>query len=775
MIRTGYLTACLFLFGLIGAAASAAAATYYVDATGGNDASPGTASNAAWKTLTKVNSVTFQPGDRILFKKGESWTGMLWPKGSGASGNPIVVDAYGTGNAPLFNGNGQEATVYLYNQEYWEIHNLEIINDNGASSKRSGIYVVNENSGTLNHIYLVGNNIHDVYGNNVKDANGSSGIKVRTKAGSVPSNYNDVKIDGNTVGPRVDRTGIDLNSDFWCRPDAECTGTYNWYPSTKVLIQNNYVTDVGGDGIVPQNTSGAIVQYNTVNGFNRRSGMVNAGIWSYNADDTIIQYNEAFNGKTTLDGQGFDIDYGQSRTIMQYNYSHDNEGGFMMVTQPGTAKNDGGIVRYNISQNDGARIFQLAGPITNVQIYNNTLYLGAGQTASPIYANSWGGYPKSVAFYNNIFHLESAGTWYGLNTVANLTFNSNTIYGVHTAGEPSDPNKSTANPLLASPGSGTGRLSVEGYKLLANSPALGAGTLIAGNGGKDYWGNAVSASAAPNRGAYNGAGVTAPLPSDLVANGGLESGALSPWSGWNGASVISSNAKSGTYALRLPGGSSSAEQVIQVQPNTTYTLTGYALTTSSAEPVHLGVKNFGGTQQYASMTGVSYAKGTVTFTTGAANTTATIYLYKPSGTAVAYGDDFSVQKSPVSNGGFESGGLGSWYGWNAAAVVNTQARTGSYALQLAGGPVSAEQVVTLSPNTTYTLTGFAKTGNSSEPVHIGVKNYGGSQQFASISSTTYTAGSVTFTTGSTNTSATIYAYKPSGTSSAYIDDIVITK
>ncbi|MDQ8738003.1 carbohydrate binding domain-containing protein [Paenibacillus sp. LHD-38] len=168
-------------------------------------------------------------------------------------------------------------------------------------------------------------------------------------------------------------------------------------------------------------------------------------------------------------------------------------------------------------------------------------------------------------------------------------------------------------------------------------------------------------------------------------------------------------------------------------------------------------------------------KGTVTFTTGAANTTATIYLYKPSGTTIAYGDDFTILRSPASNGGFENGSLSPWYGWNAATVVNAQARTGSYALQLAGGSVSAEQVVTLSPNTTYTLTGYAKTGNSSPPVHIGVKNFGGTEQFVSISSTSYTQGSVTFTTGSTNTSATIYAYKPSGATSAYVDDIIITR
>ncbi|KOP64797.1 hypothetical protein AMS62_05695 [Bacillus sp. FJAT-18019] len=80
----------------------------------------------------------------------------------------------------MINGNDNEATVYLNNQQYWEIKNLEITNSNGSSSKRNGIYIVNQDGGTLNHIHLIGNNVHDVYGNNVKDGNGSAGIKVRT-------------------------------------------------------------------------------------------------------------------------------------------------------------------------------------------------------------------------------------------------------------------------------------------------------------------------------------------------------------------------------------------------------------------------------------------------------------------------------------------------------------------------------------------------------------------------------------------------------------------
>ena len=47
--------------------------TYYVDATGGSDNNDGT--GAPWQTVAKVNATTFQPGDSILFKRGETWTG----------------------------------------------------------------------------------------------------------------------------------------------------------------------------------------------------------------------------------------------------------------------------------------------------------------------------------------------------------------------------------------------------------------------------------------------------------------------------------------------------------------------------------------------------------------------------------------------------------------------------------------------------------------------------------------------------------------------------
>ena len=93
--------------------------TYYIDASHGNDVENGTSSVTAWRSLDKVNSNSFSPGDSILFKSGEVWGGQLHPGGCGEAGNPIVISNYGEDGLPIFNGGGHTSkTVYLSNQSY---------------------------------------------------------------------------------------------------------------------------------------------------------------------------------------------------------------------------------------------------------------------------------------------------------------------------------------------------------------------------------------------------------------------------------------------------------------------------------------------------------------------------------------------------------------------------------------------------------------------------------------------------------------------------------
>lgn len=84
---------------------SAAAATYHVSASTGNDDSSGTApepkgNSGPWKTLAKA-SRAYEPGDTILLKRGDTWNEELRPLGEGTPKKPILISGYGEGPRPV--------------------------------------------------------------------------------------------------------------------------------------------------------------------------------------------------------------------------------------------------------------------------------------------------------------------------------------------------------------------------------------------------------------------------------------------------------------------------------------------------------------------------------------------------------------------------------------------------------------------------------------------------------------------------------------------------
>lgn len=107
--------------------------TYYVDATGGNDLWAGTYA-APWQSITKVNSATLYPGDRVLFKCGEVFIGRLIPVISGVDGAPIIYGAYGSGARPIINGSSSSA-FYIYTgalQHYLRVESIDFAGATGS-------------------------------------------------------------------------------------------------------------------------------------------------------------------------------------------------------------------------------------------------------------------------------------------------------------------------------------------------------------------------------------------------------------------------------------------------------------------------------------------------------------------------------------------------------------------------------------------------------------------------------------------------------------------
>jgi hypothetical protein len=490
---------------------SISASTYYVDSRNGDDTKSGTSPDTAWKSLEKVNETAFRPGDQILLRSSSVWYGQLWPKGSGTKGLPIRVGMYGGGIKPVIHGDGLvEDAVLLKNQEYWEIENIEVTNTGATRGVRRGVHVSLENFGEAHHIYVRSLTIHDVNGVDTVKPNG--GISYTSTSDQKPSRFVDLRIEDNEIY-HVDRSGIFGWSDAWVRS--------KWNPSLGVLVRGNHLHDIGGDGIVVVATDGAVVERNVVAHANQRSEGYNVAIWAWSADNTLIQFNEAYGTKGQRDGEGFDSDWNSRNTVIQYNYSHDNDGGFLLICNEGghdaaeSVGNTGTIIRYNISQNDLTRGINIAGPVRDSLIYNNTIYVGPERVVDLLLFSDWHGWSENTFFYNNILYVTGrAQISYGISRADDGAYStkpgfgpsksnqldSNMYFGLNAPGE--DRHALTNDPKLVSPASGgSGLLSLEGYRLQASSLARKSGKQIEKNGSRDFWGNKVPSCNFTDRGA----------------------------------------------------------------------------------------------------------------------------------------------------------------------------------------------------------------------------------------------------------------------------------
>lgn len=522
-------------------------ATYYVDAAGGNDSFDGKSPTTAWRTITKVNSKTFQPGNVILFKCGQSWTNRLHPLGSGTSGSPIVIGKYGdtTLRAPLIQAGGNNTSaVYLYNQAYWEINDIEVTNfstteegqtldaweannqtyyangilperlDNSSNhAMRLGILIQAQDKGSVDHIYLRNILVHGVNGkiDATDDTKYNGGIYFSITGTATPTYFNDVLIDGCTVRD-VDRTGLFFASTW---KDRTLNTPGNWQPSLKVVVRNCYFTRSGANALIIRVSDHALIERNLFDHCAIK-GSGNAA-FAFSSDYAKFQYNECRFTKANVgddDAGGLDADYNSKNTIIQYNYLHNNDFG-MLITGGGSASsfNDGTQVKYNIIEKDGtvtqhdghAFMMRISASTTNTLIYNNVIDIGPSQNGVALtWQKSWNGKtPAYTTYYNNIYDNGGIGSTFEISVGSNTKFDYNAFYKNVATGQPIQPHPVNGDVKFVNAGAGN----PAGFKLKAGSAAIGAGIPVAGNGGKDYFGNPVSTTVAPNVGAYNGKGL----------------------------------------------------------------------------------------------------------------------------------------------------------------------------------------------------------------------------------------------------------------------------
>jgi len=484
---------------------------YYIDNIAGDDANQADSPLNPWKSLDRLNTEYFAPGDSVLFKCDGTWDGQLLIKGSGSPGKPIVVGSYESGNKPLINGGGLVTnTLQLSGQHHIEIQDLHLTNLGATADFRRGLYYLAEDMGPIEHIYIRRLEISDVNGSTAAgEVSKNNGGMVFEIGGTAKHTYFDTLVIEDCYIHDVDRTGW-TNLSTW--DTRTLTNDSDWVPSRNLIIRRNTFEQIGGNALIVRVATSPLMEHNLFTSCGTKTSG-NAS-FSFDTDNALWQYNEAcltkFNSGDE-DAGGFDSDYKSKNTILQYNYSHDNDyGGILLTGGPASSNgfNDGTIIRYNLFVNNRNHQIRTSGNATNATIYNNTIYNRKGQTGIVvIWHKSWEVFSNNTHYYNNIFHVTGLGCSIDLGGSGGNEFDYNLFYGSHIENTPVDLHKITLNPMLiAADSTGYASDTIKGYRLTQSSPAINSGKTVEGFNGTDIEGNQVPFYNIPDRGAfeYNG-------------------------------------------------------------------------------------------------------------------------------------------------------------------------------------------------------------------------------------------------------------------------------
>ena len=409
---------------------SLCAVDYYLDSERGSDSADGTSEETAWSSLKRANQVDYQPGDVIHLRSGQVFIGYFSSSDSGTEERPIQFRSYGKGTKPCIETRGLAQSAFLLkNASHWIIEGIEITNTGSEpQAKRRGVLIKANAGGVYGNIILRQLTVRDVNGSVSKDKGGGTAIRWEVSSKNKPTRIDRLLVEDCHI-LRSDRDGIKGMMEPW--DDLSNL-------STRVIIRGNLLEDIGGDGIVPIGTEGALIEYNRLYGARQRIQNLDTregthyagpsvGIWPWSCKNTHIRFNEVWNYAGTFDGQGLDSDFNCDGTLFEYNLSADNAGGFFLICDWSKHRDSGQsignantTIRHNVSFNDHLRGFVFNGPVRGVAVHGNIVFNTIEDELQLIVDTPWEAkrFTESAQITDNLFYTTGTaqiyqGTWDG--------------------------------------------------------------------------------------------------------------------------------------------------------------------------------------------------------------------------------------------------------------------------------------------------------------------------------------------------------------------------
>lgn len=430
--------------------ANVSAETYYVDSNMGDDKSSGTSEKDAWRSLARVNTTQFSPGDKILFKRGMRWRGKLTVPSSGLDDFPIIFGAYGTGDNPVImrtvrfstwkafdnKGDSQEKTRIwigsiptlrtswgmVNNGKSTPVHLAKsrfgialdsIKNGHFYSHPNSGVFYYRGDSnppgaveiGAYDEAIVIENKSHIIIDS--IDTFGPGGKQKASSGTWRGLNYKSIAI--------TEHSSYIVISNLSIR-HANSIGIAAGPTTSNIVYENLSAHHNGGTGIYMNSNGGRISNCRSFENGRLESGVGDrGGIGSFKGKNIMIEHNEVFNNGPDDGNSDFDMSLVQTGIMkILRNYIHDCLQGCLQIAEGG----DGSTIAYNvisgygtakpkkssIGKLSGIRIGGGSGGARNIRIYNNILHGGKQAEHRPQAALFVGPFDNSgIRVINNIF------------------------------------------------------------------------------------------------------------------------------------------------------------------------------------------------------------------------------------------------------------------------------------------------------------------------------------------------------------------------------------
>lgn len=314
----------------------------------GSEASP-------YTTLAEVNNLKLQPGDQILFKCGDTFSGYLNYTGlSGADDNPITFSSYGEGQRSILYSPSTDAIVFEKASNI-VVRGLKVRVDGVERTHYSGEC---RTGIKFNYNYVGENHYRNIYIiDNEVEGNGSQmnlmGITIDSLESTheqAPSNIvTNAYVIGNTVH-NLGRSGIKCSGWLANEKTNQNNSSFTLYQN--VHFDSNHVYDIGCIGIYIVGCTSSTMNRNLVHdiGIYEQVGSIQTmegecGMMALGTDTCDILFNEVYNcfdQGTGYDAMGIDIDWNTTNVNVQYNYLHDCQGPGV-----GTMANQNSFIRNN--------------------------------------------------------------------------------------------------------------------------------------------------------------------------------------------------------------------------------------------------------------------------------------------------------------------------------------------------------------------------------------------------------------------------------------------